>query len=136
MRRALVLLAASACSPTVGDVAPPTDAGTPVVFARDIRPLIAASCSKCHYPNEQMHIGFDVTRLDLSTLGGLRRGGVDTRLNIVIPYDPDGSAVVQKLRGTFVIGQRMPRDGPYWSESNIELVERWIAQGAKGDDSE
>jgi hypothetical protein len=136
MRVLALVLASLSCSPTLGDVTAPVDAGTPVVFARDIRPLINQSCGKCHFPGVQLHMGFDVTRLDLSTLGGLRRGGIDTRFDIVVPYAPEGSALVQKLRGTFAIGQRMPRNGPYWSESNIELVERWIAQGAKGDDSE
>jgi hypothetical protein len=136
MRRLLLVLVV-ACSPTLGDGPPPTvDAGLPVVFGRDIRPLIGQSCGRCHYPDGATPIGFEVTHLDLSTLGTLREGGIDTTLDIVVPYSPDGSAIVQKLRGTFPIGQRMPRNGPYWSESNIELVERWIAQGAKGDDSE
>ena len=136
MTRAMICILALACSPTLGDPAPLPDAGPPVVFATDIRPLIVHSCSKCHYPGQQTHFGYDVTRLDLSTLGGLRLGGVDTRADIVVPYSPEASALVQKLRGTFPLGQRMPRDGPYWPETNIELVERWIAQGAKGDDSE
>ena len=136
MRRWLALLTLLSCSPSIGDVAPLPDAGPPVVFGRDIRPLINASCARCHFPGVAQHTGYDVTHLDLSTLETLRLGGIDTRTNIVLPYNPEGSALVQKLRGTFVIGQRMPRNGPYWSESDIELVERWIAQGAQGDDSE
>ena len=133
--RALVVVVVG-CSPTLGDPEPWPDAGAPVDFGTDIRPLIAASCKKCHYPGVDLHSGYDVTHLDLSTLGTLRQGGIDTRLDIVVPYQPEGSAIVQKLRGTFPIGQQMPRNGPYWTESNIELVERWIAQGAKGDDDE
>ena len=140
MRGALValvaLVACSAFEPELGGPSPPIDAGEPVVFARDVRPLLDGSCKRCHYATEPVHPGTDASGLDLSTLGALRRGGNDTHENIVVPYSPEGSAIVQKLRGTFRIGQRMPRNGPYWSEENIDLVARWIAQGAKGDDSE
>lgn len=149
--RSLVFLGAcgalASCSffePEIGQPSPPIDAGAPVLFGRDIRPLMdrdptdtARGCKLCHYSTESSHIGTDATGLDLSTLGGLRRGGNDTRLNIVIPYNPEGSALVQKLRGTFAVGVRMPKNGPpYWSDEEIQLVETWIAQGAKGDDSE
>ncbi len=144
---ATVLVATLSCEffePSVGPPSGPADAGAPVVFGRDIRPLMdrdptdtARGCKLCHYSTESSHPGLDLSGLDLSTLGALRRGGNDTRLNIVIPYDPEGSALVQKLRGTFAVGARMPRNGPpYWSEAEIELVETWIAQGAKGDDTE
>ncbi|HEY1955635.1 MAG TPA: hypothetical protein VGH28_08480 [Polyangiaceae bacterium] len=140
-----MLTACSALDPEIGDLSPPIDAGPPVLFGRDIRPLMDRSssdpsghgCKACHYAKFTSHVGTDASGLDLSTLGALRRGGNDTHQNIVVPYSPEGSALVQKLRGTFSIGVRMPKDGPpYWSEDEIELVERWILQGAKGDDSE
>jgi hypothetical protein len=147
MRQGLLVLltACSALDPTIGAPSPPIDAGDPVVFGRDIRPLMDRSqadptgsgCKLCHYGNEATHHGTDVSGLDLSTLGKLRLGGNNTHQNIVVPFSPDGSALVQKLYGTFEIGHRMPLNGPtYWSADEIELVERWIAQGAKGDDSE
>jgi len=141
----VALGACSALDPEIGAPSPPIDAGAPVVFGRDIRPLMDRSstdptghgCKACHYATLPFHPGTDASGLDLSTLGSLRRGGNDTHQNIVVPYSPEGSAIVQKLRGTFSIGARMPRNGPpYWSEDEIELVERWIAQGAKGDDEE
>jgi hypothetical protein len=148
MRRALVLVIASACStldPSVGAVSPPVDGGAPVLFWRDIRPLMNRSasdptgdgCIRCHYSTEASHIGLDASGLDLATLGALRRGGNDTHQNIIIPYDSADSAIIRKLYGTFPIGLRMPRYGPdYWSEEDIELFAQWIDQGAKGDDSE
>lgn len=139
MRVALLALlgACSALDPEIGGPASLVDAGAPVLFGRDIRPLLDRSCKACHYSTEPSHRGTDASGLDLSTLGALRRGGNDTHSNIVVAYSPEGSAIVQKLRGTFVIGERMPRNGPpYWSEDDIELMEAWIAQGAKGDDSE
>lgn len=132
------------------EVGPPVEAGAPddaatVVFARDIRPLMNRSatdrsghgCKGCHYSTEAMHVCTDMTGLDLATLGALRKGGSRTRANIVVPGDAGASAIVQKLRGTFDGGLRMPRNGPaYWSEHDIALVERWIEQGATGADNE
>jgi hypothetical protein len=116
----------------------------PVSFAKDIRPLMNRSnsdpsghgCKVCHYPLFWGDKGTDSTNLDLTTLGTLRKGGFHTP-NIVVPGDPKNSAIVQKLRGSFIIGARMPKDGPpYWSESEIQLVERWIQEGAQGADNE
>ncbi len=148
MRAALACAALVSCSvlePDIGGTSPPIDAGDPVIFGRDIRPLIERSstdpsghgCKSCHYSTAKSHVGTDASGLDLSTLGALRRGGNNTRQNIVVPYSPDGSAIIAKLYGTFTVGVRMPKNGPpYWSDEDIELVEKWIAQGAKGDDSE
>jgi hypothetical protein len=116
----------------------------PVSFAKDIRPLMNRSnsdpsghgCKVCHYPLFWGDKGTYSTNLDLTTLGTLRKGGFHTP-NIVVPGDPKNSAIVQKLRGSFIIGARMPKDGPpYWSESEIQLVERWIQEGAQGADNE
>jgi hypothetical protein len=30
----------------------------------------------------------------------------------------------------------MPKNGPYWKPEEIDIVEQWIAQGAKGADGE
>jgi len=150
MMRALPWLALVACSAfdPVVSTSPPddeVDAGGEVQFGRDIRPLMnrlasdpsGHGCRACHYSTEPSHSGIVAVQLDLSTLGALRRGGAHTTANIIIPGDPDHSALVQKLRGTYPDGLRMPRDGPpYWSEQDIQIVERWIAQGAKGYDSE
>ncbi len=130
------LVSCSALDPDVGGASPPIDAGPPVVFGRDIRPMLDKSCKSCHYSTQTSHIGLDGSGLDLSTLGSLRRGGDDTHQNIVVPYAPEGSALVLKLQGTFTEGVRMPKYGPYWTDDQIAVVATWIAQGAQGDDSE
>lgn len=159
MRRALIvgmLLAASssgvACTaldPTFGALVVGTDAGAPpdagVSFERDLRPLLdrvpadpsGHGCKKCHYSTEPEHVGLDLGGLDLATLGSLRKGGLTSGASVVVPGHPDESAIVQKLRGTYPFGERMPRDGPpHWTEAEIELMSAWIAAGAKGADGE
>lgn len=114
----------------------------PVVFARDIRPLLSrsdgppAGCKRCHYKAESAPQGYEIGGLDLTTLGTLRHGGVSSGRSIVIAGDPDGSALVKKLEGTYARGARMPKDLTPLSREEIGLVRRWIAEGARGADDE
>ncbi|MBI2389850.1 MAG: hypothetical protein HYV09_09680 [Deltaproteobacteria bacterium] len=159
---ALPLGCSDAIVPTVGprleaiaDASVPMSDATPdapdapdaggVSFARDIRPLMNRSgtdptghgCKRCHYPSVPPAGGFVNSGLDLETLGKLRLGGKTSGARIVVPGKPEESALVQKLRGTYAFGARMPKDGPaFWSEEQIVLVERWIREGAKGADNE
>jgi hypothetical protein len=50
----------------------------------------------------------------------------------VIPGDPDGSYVIQKLEGASgIVGQRMPQSGPpFLTPGQIAIIRRWIADGA------
>ena len=63
----------------------------------------------------------------------ISRGKPGARL--VIPGDPDGSYLVQKLEGrTGIVGERMPRTGgPYLTAGQMTILKRWIANGAKND---
>lgn len=146
-----IVASCNAAAPLVGgpsDAAPRSldaaGSATPISFRRDLRPLIARmgdpsgpGCRRCHYSTEASHIGLDLGGLDLSTLGALRQGGGTSGKKIVVPFHPEESAIVQKLRGTYPYGTRMPKSGPpFWSEAEIELMEAWIAQGALGSDDE
>lgn len=146
------VLAASllaACGPELEYLAAPPqaqrDAGFdgPVMFSRDIRPLMdradgpnSFGCKRCHYPGEPDPQGLQLGGLDLSSLGALRRGGISSGQSIVVPGDPDASAIVQKLEGRYVRGARMPKDRTPWSVAEIALVRRWIQEGAQGTDQE
>jgi hypothetical protein len=139
----------SACTviePEVGDrlaqcVDADSDPAHAVVFKDQIRPIINGlvpgpqPCSNCHFPNTGSHAGIDAVHLDLSSLGALRKGGINTASTILVPGKPCSSALVQKLRGTFP-GPRMPKGGPYWTPEQIQLVMDWIFEGAKGADDE
>ena len=52
-------------------------------------------------------------------------------LTRVIPMDPDGSLLIQKLEGTAPVGGRMPADGPpYLQQATIDVIRQWILNGA------
>lgn len=49
----------------------------------------------------------------------------------VNPGNPDASYLVQKIQGNAAVGARMPANGPpFLSQTQIDLVRRWIAAGA------
>lgn len=130
--------------PETGDLRPSCDdvdsnPAVSVDFVRDIRPLIdnkvegTKGCIGCHSATGGTMEGFNATGLDLSKLQTLRRGGANTAGRILVPGKPCDSAIVQKLQGTFT-GGRMPKGGPFWDASKIQLVRDWIAEGAQGAD--
>ena len=49
----------------------------------------------------------------------------------VIPGDPDGSFIIQKLEGRPVplLGDQMPQGGPYLDQSTIDVIRQWIQDG-------
>lgn len=116
-----------------------------VSFARDIRPLMNRSdtdptghgCKTCHYKGNPPAIGVALSGLNMESLGTLRLGGSTSGSQVVVPGKPEESAIVKKLRGTYFYGTRMPKDGPaFWTEEQINLMEKWIREGARGADTE
>ena len=163
---ALLLAGCSALDPAVGALSQPAipdDAGDVdsdaapdgedippggISFARDIRPLMdrgappkgdtmtPKGCRPCHYSTQSSHNGIDLGGLDLTTLGSLRKGGGSSGTRIVVPGKPDESIIVQALKGQYPYAPRMPKNGPFWTPEEIQKVVDWIAEGAKGADSE
>ena len=115
-------------------------------FARNIRPLMnraskgdptGRGCKSCHYRSEANHTGLDLSGLDLTTLGSLRRGGGSSNRRIVVAGKPAESVLLQALKGTYGFSAQMPKGGnPFWSPEEIGWVEKWIREGAKGADDE
>ena len=56
----------------------------------------------------------------------------DPALIRVIPGDPDGSFIIQKLEGrpAPLLGDQMPQGGPYLDQSTIDVIRQWIKDGA------
>lgn len=134
-----------ACSTDAGNCESSAVDGATVSFARDLRPIMNRSssdpagpgCASCHYESAASPIGISVGGLDMTTLGQLRKGGKTSGASIVVAGQPDRSAIIQKLRGTYPYGARMPYSGPpYLTDAEIQMFADWIAQGALGADSE
>ena len=103
------------------------NAPTPVIdFNRDIRPILTAHCIACHGPDEKTRKG-DL-RLDLADLGKVVTSGG----KLAVPGKPAESDIVIRVRET----RRdkvmpPPRHGKPLSSNEIELLERWVSEGAK-----
>ena len=104
-----------------------TDAAQPVSFEREVLPVLEKRCNKCHYP-EQQRGGLDLTRIDT-----IRRGG-DELGAAIVPGKPDASPLLQVLTGAKE--PRMPENGEPLAPAEIELLRRWIAEGAKDDSTQ
>jgi len=93
------------------------DNSTCVNFSTEIMPLFS-SCTGCHG---------DSGGLSLSTYTSLMTSGNSGA--VVTPGDGSGSRLVKKLRGT-ASGDRMPQGGVFWNDTDINLIETWINEGA------
>jgi len=96
----------------------------PVSFEREVMPLLEKRCNKCHYPEEQRG-GLDLTRLATMLRGGDDLGAA------MIPGKPEESPLIQVLTGAKK--PEMPKKGEKLPAAEIDLLRRWIAEGAMDD---
>ncbi|HEX5082544.1 MAG TPA: PSD1 and planctomycete cytochrome C domain-containing protein, partial [Blastocatellia bacterium] len=91
-------------------------------FARDIQPIFEAACYKCHGPKSAR----GQLRLDGRTPA--LKGGVSGAA--IIPGDAKKSLLLRRILGED--GEaRMPMGGDPLDAAQIELIRKWIDQGAK-----
>jgi hypothetical protein len=102
--------------------APPPPA--PVSFSRDVAPILAMHCNGCHG---------DAGGLSTRSYRELMLGGNLGKL--IIAGDPERSVLMQFLDGRRTGQQRMPRDGRPLTASQLNLIRRWISEGAANDTS-
>ncbi|MBM3837708.1 MAG: DUF1549 domain-containing protein [Verrucomicrobia bacterium] len=110
--------AAPADKPTAG-----TDAR--VSFYKQIRPILQANCQGCHQPAKSKG-GYVMTEFERLLAPG------DSGEKPVVAGQPTASHLVKQI--TPVKGEaEMPKGKPPLSEPEIDLIRRWIAEGAKDD---
>ena len=99
-----------------------------IQFNREIRPILSDRCYSCHGPdkgNRQAGLRLDV---EATAKGALADGRVP-----VVPGDPEKSEVYRRISSDNK-GIRMPpayRGHDKLSDHEIDLIRRWIAQGAQ-----
>lgn len=92
---------------TPGENPPPVEGS--LSFEKDVQPILAASCTRCH-----------------GASGGVNLETYEETLKSVKVGDPDESVLCYVLEH-----QLMPPRGPFLSNDKVELVCGWIADGAK-----
>jgi hypothetical protein len=97
-----------------------------VQFTRDVRPILAGRCFKCHGPDLKKG------GLDLQTAAGatklLTSGG-----HAVVPGKSGDSLLLRRVTATDP-GQRMPQKGDALSPREVAVLKAWIDRGAKYDE--
>ncbi len=105
-------------SPSAASVAP-------VSYHRDVFPILRANCFGCHQPSRKQG-GYLMTDFASLLAGG------ETGVAAVTP----GKAIDSPLAKVIVTVDgkaEMPKNGKPLKESEVDLIQRWIDQGAKDD---
>lgn len=89
-----------------------------VTFEADLQPLLSKHCFECHGKEEQE------ARLDLRTVDLILTGGESGEA--ILPGKPEESLLLEML-----LDEHMPPEGDLLTSEEIELVRKWIAEGAR-----
>jgi mono/diheme cytochrome c family protein len=92
-----------------------------VDFTRDVKPILTAKCASCH-GGKQPQGG-----LALNTPEDLRKGGVSGPA--IVPGSGKESLLIQRISG--FRPPVMPATGDHLSGREIEILQKWIDQGAR-----
>jgi mono/diheme cytochrome c family protein len=121
-----LVLALSGSSLAAAEPPKTTDGPAEVSYYRQVRPLFQQHCQGCHQPAKAQG-GFVMTEYaDLLKNGDRDKPGI-------VPGKPEESYVVEQVRGKDGKKPEMPKGKDPLSEQDINLIVRWIAQGAKDD---
>ncbi|MEX0718086.1 MAG: DUF1553 domain-containing protein [Planctomycetaceae bacterium] len=98
-----------------------------VDFNRDIRPLLSDRCFQCHGPDEkQRQAGLRLDRREAAV------AKLDSGETAVVPGRPAESELVRRIVAEDEFTRMPPPDsGKSLSKDEIELLRRWIEQGAE-----
>ncbi len=107
----------------------PKAADAEVSFYQQIRPIFQAKCQGCHQPAKDGG-GYVMTTFDRLIQGG--ESGVEA----ILAGKPAESYLLDQVTPGDDGKAPMPKDKPALAKSEIDLIARWIAQGAKDDTPE
>jgi WD40 repeat protein/mono/diheme cytochrome c family protein len=133
MRTWCTLLAVALCAYGMAGQALPEDdkkpaavAATPVSYHKQILPIFQAHCQGCHQPA--------ILRgdYDMTTFAKLLKGG-ETGVDAVIPGKPQESFLVELITPHASSKAKMPQGKKPLADQEIDLIKRWVAEGAKDD---
>jgi Protein of unknown function (DUF1553)/Protein of unknown function (DUF1549)/Planctomycete cytochrome C len=114
-----MLVAAAAFGALLSETAPAAGAATePLSFEQHIRPILRAHCFDCHGATDEKQGALDLRLVRFQVRGGDSGPAL-------IPGKPEQSLLLQRIRA----GEMPPGDAKV-SAKQMELLGRWIAQGA------
>jgi hypothetical protein len=100
-------------------------ASAPIVFNRDIRPILSNNCFACHGPDEQNR----KTKFHFDT-----QEGMFVEPGVIVPGNAVQSLLYQHITDPDPAQHMPPPDSGYsLTPKQIDLLKRWIDEGAKWD---
>ncbi|HJZ78119.1 MAG TPA: hypothetical protein VKE51_40610 [Vicinamibacterales bacterium] len=129
------LLFAAACG---SDSSPSAPSGTtppsgPTFSVQVQQQILTPACVPCHTdegrtPSGGLNLKTGTSYSQLVNVASTGKAGAVR----VIPGNPSGSYLIQKLEGAAdIVGLRMPRNGPpYLTDAQVALIRQWIQNGA------
>lgn len=93
-----------------------------VSWQREVFPVLRANCVSCHKPGKAKG------GLDFTTHEALMKGGKDGAA--VKPGDARGSSLIESVCGE---EPEMPKEGEPLSAAEVDILTRWVNEGAKLD---
>jgi hypothetical protein len=133
----LVIISCLGCSTTGGSTPTPSSSTTTppssgISFGKDVQPIFNSNCAICHQGSTPPG-GLDLeTGLVYNNLVNVK--STESPLMRVAPGSPDKSYIINKLQGTQSqaggSGAQMPFGGSPLSQTQINLIQQWISQGA------
>src|SRR5689334_3328900 len=101
-------------------VAGQVQAADKVDFAKQIRPIFADTCYKCHGPQKQKG------KLRLDSVEAIMKGGKDGK--VLAPGDPDKSEIYKRIILSKDDDDVMPPEGDPLPKDKTNLIKQWIAE--------
>jgi mono/diheme cytochrome c family protein len=122
----------SPSSPSTTNPAP-TPASGPTFSVQVQAQILTPACVPCHTdegrtPSGGLNMKPGSAYASLINVASTGKAGAVR----VIPGNPSGSYLIQKLEGAAdIVGLRMPRNGPpYLTDAQVALIRQWIQNGA------
>lgn len=100
----------------------PSAAAEKVSLNSDVMPILARSCNGCHNPAKPEG------KLILTTYEDMIKGGKTDKL--FEAGKAEGSLLIEQIKGEDAL---MPKKGDKLTPSEVDLIARWIAEGAVND---
>ncbi len=124
--RSILLFAVGLVGTPVWATDPATPVATKVSFYKDVRPLIQLHCQGCHQPAKPQG-GFIAT--EYAELFKAGNSGKEP----IVKGKPDASHFVQQITPHDGKPAAMPKDKEPLTAAQVEMLRRWIKDGAEND---
>ncbi len=92
-------------------------------FAKQIQPILTESCAKCHGEKKA------AAKLRLDTAAHIKEKW-DAQKDLLVAGEPDKSALYKRISLPAADKKRMPKGGDPLSQDKIDLIAKWIKEGA------